>query len=52
MEEKKWYPRARTSVSTSRNKVIFLQNLDLPVSEQKSLNKKNIVSTRQKVGFD
>ena len=51
MEEKKWYPRARTSVSTSRNKVIF-QNLDLPVSEQKSLNEKNIVSTRQKVGFD
>ena len=36
MEEKKLFPLARKSVSTSRNKVIF-QKLDLPVST----NRKN-----------
>ena len=38
---KKWFPLARKSVSTSRNKVIF-EKLNLPVStnrKKKSLNK-------------
>ena len=38
---KKWFPLARKSVSTSKNKVIF-QKLDLPVStnRKKSPNKR------------
>ena len=50
---KKWFPLARKSVSTSRNKVIF-EKLNLPVStnRKKKISKQNnIVSTRQKVGF-
>ena len=52
MEEKKWFPLARKSVSTSTNKVIF-QKLDLSVSinRTKISKYKNVVSTRQKVGF-
>ena len=52
MEEKKWFPQAKKSVSTSSNKAIF-QKLDLPVfTNRTEISKlKNIVSTRQKVGF-
>ena len=44
MEEKKWFPLARKSVSTSRNKVFFLQNWisRYPKTEQKSLNKRTL----------
>ena len=52
MEEKNWFPQAKKSVSTSSNKAIF-QKLDLPVfTNRTEISKlKNIVSTRQKVGF-
>ena len=52
MEEKKWFPQAKKSVSTSSNKAIF-QKLDLSVfTNRTEISKlKNIVSTRQKVGF-
>ena len=46
MEEKKWFPLARKSVFTSRNKVIF-QNLDLPIST----NKRILFQLNRKVGF-
>ena len=39
MEEKKWFPLARKSVSTSRNKVIF-PKLHFPYGFQKQ--KKNL----------
>ena len=52
MEEKKWFPLARRSVATSRNKVIF-QKVGSPGFHKQNENLKwnNIVSTRQKVGF-
>ena len=49
---KKWFPLAKKSVSTSRDKDIF-QKFDLPVfTSRTEISKlKNIVSTRWKVGF-
>ena len=43
MEEKKLFPLARKSVSTSRNKVFFFKNCISPMvstSRKKSLNKR------------
>ena len=37
IRRKKWFPLARKSVSTSRNKVIF-EKLDLPVSTNRKRN--------------
>ena len=50
MEEKKWFPQAKKSVSTSSNQAIF-QKLDLPIfTNRAEISKlKNIVSTRQLV---
>ena len=51
--EKKWFPLARKSVSTSKNKVIF-QKLNFRYGfhqQKKSPNKKNTVSGKQKIDF-
>ena len=46
MKEKKWFPQARKSVSTSRNKVIF-QKFDLQ-TEKKYLNKRILFQVDRK----
>ena len=50
MEEKKWFPLARKSVSASRNKFIF-QNLDFPygpANRKKSPNKRILFQVSRK----
>ena len=49
MKEKKWFPQARKSVSTSRNKVIF-QKFDFPVptNRKKYLNKRILFQVDRK----
>ena len=46
---KKWFPLARKSVSTSRNKIIFQKfDCSVPTNKQKSLNKRILFQVDRK----